>query len=80
MTRQRPPIDLRGRRMDLGATEDQMAAGLGIRLGAVLAIESGRDRDGHRGLYAAWLTRLEVLSEAQRMAQLARATAGNRFA
>jgi DNA-binding XRE family transcriptional regulator len=79
MARQRAPTDFRGRRKDLGATEDQMAKGLGVGREAVRDIESGSDRDSHRALYAAWLTRLEALSEGGRIAQLARATAGDRF-
>jgi hypothetical protein len=79
MARQRAPTDFRGRRRDLGATEVQMATGLGIGSSAIQAVESGFDRDGHRALYGAWLTRLEALTEGQRMAQLARATAGDRF-
>lgn len=77
MARQRAPTDFRGRRKDLGATERQMAVGLGIGPGDIQAIESGSDR--HRALYSAWLTRLEALSEGGRLAQLARATAGDRF-
>jgi hypothetical protein len=79
MAKQRIPTDFRGRRKDLGATERQMETGLGVGQGAIQAVESGFDRDGHRALYGAWLTRLEALSEGRRIAQLARATAGDRF-
>jgi DNA-binding XRE family transcriptional regulator len=79
MAKQSPPTDLRGRRVDLSATEEQMAKGLGVGREAVRDIESGFDRAGHRALYSAWLTRLEALSEGKRIEHFARANAGDRF-
>lgn len=80
MARQRAPTDFRGRREDLGATRKQMAAGLGIDLDTILAVENASSHgDGHRALYAAWLTRLEALAPARRALQLEQAAAGGRF-
>jgi cytoskeletal protein RodZ len=44
--------DLRGRREDLGITKRQMASGLSISLGALIAMEKGMAADDRQKFYA----------------------------
>jgi len=75
----RHSADLRGRREALGATDRQMATGLGINLRELLALEDGTAPDDRLSFYAAWLSRLESSAAARRNQQLKRAIDGMRF-
>jgi hypothetical protein len=71
--------DLRGRRHDLGIGIRDMAAGLRIGLGRLLAMEDGTATEEDRTFYRTWLSRIEGWSSSQRLTQLQRASAGERF-
>ena len=79
MASHRHSANLRGRREALGATREQMAAGLGIEPDELLAMEEGTASDERLGFYAAWLSRLEAAAQGRRNQQLKRAFDGMRF-
>jgi hypothetical protein len=71
--------DLCGRRKALGATDGEMATGLGITLDELDALERGATL-GHRlSFYSAWLSRLEAAAPTQRKWLFRRAADGERF-
>jgi hypothetical protein len=75
----RDATGLRGRHEDLGITKRQVASGLEVSLGALIAMEKGMAADDRQKFYADWLARLEGLPKPQRAIMLARAAAGGRF-
>jgi DNA-binding XRE family transcriptional regulator len=79
MSARRDATDLRGRREDLGITKRQMACGLAVSLGALIAMEKGMATDDRQKFYADWLARLEGMPRPQGAIMLARAAAGGRF-
>ena len=71
--------NLRGRREALGLSTLQMATGLGIDLGELLAMEDGAADDDRLNFCAAWLSRLEATTPGRRQLLLQRASEGARF-
>jgi hypothetical protein len=71
--------DLRGRRHDLGIGVRDMAAGLGVGLGRLLAMEDGTATEEDKTFYRTWLSRIEGWSAAERHTQLQRVSDGGRF-
>ena len=70
---------LRGRRQDLGIGIRDMAAGLGIGLGRLLAMEDGSASEEEKTFYRTWLSSIEGWSAGDRNNRLQRARAGRRF-
>jgi hypothetical protein len=79
MPSRRHSADLRGRRQDLGIGVRDMAAGLGIELGRLLAMEDGRATEEEKTFYQTWLSSIEGWSAGERYNQLRSASAGLRF-
>jgi hypothetical protein len=79
MSPRRHLADLRGRRQDLGIGVRDMASGLGVGLGRLLAMEDGTATDEDRTFYRTWLSRIEGWSAGERHLQLLGASAGRRF-
>jgi hypothetical protein len=79
MPSRRHSADLRGRRQDLGIGVRDMAAGLGIELGRLLAMEDGTATVEDQTFYRTWLSSIEGWSAGERHQQLKSASAGLRF-
>ena len=79
MNTQDPSADLPTRRRRLGASRETMAAGLGMSLEVVKAIEDGVAADADRAAYDTWLRRIEAWPTAQRAHQFGIAGKGGRF-
>ena len=79
MPSRRHSADLRGRRQDLGIGIRDMAAGLGIGLGRLLAMEDGSASEEEKTFYRIWLSSIEGWSAGERYNQLKSARAGRRF-
>lgn len=75
-----PSYDLRSRRMALGASEELIAAGMGLTLVEIRAIERGDATDDQLDSYAALLARIEGWSAEEREVQYLFARMGRRFA
>jgi hypothetical protein len=71
--------DLSERRRRVGASRETMAAGIGLTVDDVRAIENGNAPDVLRSQYAAWLARVEGWSTEQRQQHLLAAGSGRRF-
>jgi hypothetical protein len=74
-----PSADLRNRRMALGASEELMAAGMGLGQPEIREIESGAALDEALDHYADWLARMEAWSPEERERQYLRARLGRLF-
>ena len=76
-----PPqtTDLSERRRRVGASRETMAAGLGLTVDEVRAIENGSAPTVLRAEYAMWLERVERWSNERRQKQLLVAGSGLRF-
>lgn len=74
-----PAADLSTRRRRLGASRETMAAGLGMAVDAVKAIEDGAAADAERTAYDLWLRRIEAWPAGQRARQFEIAGKGRRF-
>ncbi len=68
--------DLRGRRIALGASEEVMATGMGLRLSDLLEIERLEASDAALNHYATWLSEMEQWSADYREQQFVRARTG----
>ena len=79
MPSRRHSADLRGRRLDLGIGVRDMAAGLGIELGRLLAMEDGTATEEDQAVYRTWLSSIEGWSAGERHHQLKSASAIVRF-
>ena len=79
MPSRRHSADLRGRRQDLGIGVRDMASGLGVGLGRLLAMEDGTATEEDRTFYRTWLSRIEGWSAREKHLQLMGASAGRRF-
>ena len=79
MSPRRHLANLRGRRQDLGIGVRDMASGLGVGLGRLLAMEDGTATEEDRTFYRTWLSRIEGWSVGERHLQLLGASAGRRF-
>ena len=71
---------LSDRRRRLGASRETMAAGLGLPVDTVKAIEDGAAAGQQRDRYDAWLGRIEAWSPDVRAQQFLVAGKGGRFA
>jgi DNA-binding XRE family transcriptional regulator len=71
--------ELATRRRRLGASRETMAAGLGLSMDAVKAIEDGVASEPERGRYDAWLGRIEAWPADVRARQFHTAGQGRRF-
>lgn len=80
MNRPQQPADFSARRRRLGASRETMAAGLGLAVDAVRAIEDGAASDEQCSHYDAWLDRIEAWPADRRMTELLAAGKGRRFA
>lgn len=72
-------IDLGSRRRLAGALRETMAAGLGLEIEEIRAIEDGTASIAVRIHYAGWLDRIEAWTDDHRAGQLFAAGAGRRF-
>ena len=79
MPSRRHSADLRGRRQDLGIGVRDMAAGLGVGLERLLAMEDGTATAEEKTFYRTWLSSIEGWSAGERHHQLKTASAGLRF-
>lgn len=70
---------LSNRRRQLGASRETMAAGLGLSMDTVKAIEDGVAPDPERGRYDTWLDRIEAWPADVRARQFRAAGQGRRF-
>ena len=70
---------LSDRRRRLGASRETMAAGLGLPVDALKAIEDGMAPDQHYGAYETWLSRIEAWPPDMRARQFRAAGKGARF-
>ena len=68
-----------GRRRRLGASRETMAAGLGLDVDVIRAIEEGAAPDEQCSQYAGWLDRIESWPAEHRTQQLLSAGKGRRF-
>ena len=75
----RHSADLRGRRQDLGIGVRDMAVGLGIELGRLLAMEDGTASEEEKTFYRTWLSSIEGWPAGERHRQLKGASAGLQF-
>lgn len=71
--------DLGGRRRLAGASRETMAAGLGLGLQEIRAIEDGTAPAALRVHYSNWLDRIEGWTDGYRARQLLAAGTGQRF-
>jgi DNA-binding XRE family transcriptional regulator len=71
--------DLSNRRRRLGASRETMAAGLGLAVDIVKAIEDGAASDDEHDRYSAWLGRIEAWPADVRARQFLVAGKGGRF-
>jgi hypothetical protein len=74
-----PTQDLSTRRRRLGASRETMAAGLGLAVEAVKAIEDGGAAEADRAAYDGWLGRIEAWPADRRAHQFGIAGKGGRF-
>lgn len=76
-----PPgqADFAGRRRRLGASRETMAAGIGLEIDEVKAIEDGVASEEQSGRYAGALDRVEAWSPERRSQQYKIAGIGRRF-
>jgi DNA-binding XRE family transcriptional regulator len=76
-----PPqsTDISERRRRIGASRETMAAGIGLSVDDVRAVENGSAPDALRAQYVTWLGRVESWSAKQRQEQLFAAGTGRRF-
>jgi hypothetical protein len=76
-----PPrlTDISERRRRVGASRETMAAGIGLTVDDVRAVENGSASDALRTQYVTWLSRVENWSAKQRQEQLFAAGTGRRF-
>jgi hypothetical protein len=79
MPSRRHSADLRGRRQDLGIGVRDMAAGLGIELAHLLAMEDGTSTEEDQTFYRTWLSRIEGWPPGEKHLQLRAARTGRRF-
>jgi DNA-binding XRE family transcriptional regulator len=79
MSKPKQSDDLSNRRRRLGASRETMAAGLGLSLDTVKAIEDGLAADPECDRYSAWLERVEHWSTDVRTRQFKAAGQGRRF-
>jgi hypothetical protein len=70
---------LSGRRRRLGASRETMAAGLGLDVDVIRAIEDGAASKEQSSRYAQWLERIEAWPAELRTQQLLSAGKGRRF-
>lgn len=70
---------LSDRRRQLGASRETMAAGLGLSVDTVKAIEDGAASDQENDRYSAWLGRIESWPADERARQFLAAGKGGRF-
>ena len=70
---------LSDRRRRLGASRETMAAGLGLPVDSLKAIEDGTAPDQHYGTYETWLSRIEAWPADTRARQFRAAGKGGRF-
>jgi hypothetical protein len=73
------PAALSDRRRRLGASRETMAAGLGLSVDTVKAIEDGAASDQEHERYSAWLGRIEAWPADERARQFLAAGKGGRF-
>lgn len=71
--------DLSSRRRRVGASRETMAAGLGLSVDTVKAIEDGAASDQENDRYSAWLGRIESWPADERARQFLAAGKGGRF-
>lgn len=71
--------DLANRRRRLGASRETMAAGLGLDVDTVKAIEDGAASDQEHDSYSAWIGRIEAWPADERARQFLAAGKGGRF-
>ena len=71
--------DLSNRRRRLGASRETMAAGLGLDVDTVKAIEDGAASDQEHDSYSAWIGRIEAWPADERARQFLAAGKGGRF-
>jgi hypothetical protein len=71
--------DLSERRRRVGASRETMAAGIGLTVDQVRAVENGSAPSVLRAEYATWLDRVESWPAEQRREQLLAAGTGQRF-
>lgn len=74
-----PKQALSDRRRQLGASRETMAAGLGLPVDSVKAIEDGAASDQEYDRYNTWLGRIERLPADVRARQFLAAGKGGRF-
>ncbi len=74
-----PSYDLRSRRIAMGASEELMAAGMGLSVVELRTIERGDVTDEKLDSYAALLTKIESWSAEEREVQYLFARMGRRF-
>lgn len=72
-------VPLSDRRRRLGASRETMAAGLGLSVDAIKAIEDGAASDQENHDYSAWLGRIEDWPADVRALQFLTAGKGGRF-
>ena len=70
---------LSNRRRQLGASRETMAAGLGLSMDTIKAIEDGVAPDPERSRYDTWLGRIEAWPADARARQFRAAGQGRRF-
>ncbi|MBI2740757.1 MAG: hypothetical protein HYX38_29995 [Rhodospirillales bacterium] len=79
MNKAKQSADLSGRRRRLGASRETMAAGLGLPVDTVKAIEDGAASDQEHDQYDTWLGRIEDWPADERARQFLAAGKGGRF-
>jgi len=72
-------LALSDRRRRLGASRETMAAGLGLSVDSLKAIEDGAASDQEHDRYSAWLVRIEAWPADERARQFLAAGKGGRF-
>jgi DNA-binding XRE family transcriptional regulator len=72
-------VELAARRRRAGASRETMAAGIGLDVEEVRAIEEGRGAEAQSVRYGEWLDRVEAWSPEQRSQQFKIAGIGQRF-
>ena len=75
----KPAADLSIRRRRLGASRETMAAGLGLPVDTVKAIEDGAASDEQQERYDTWLRRIEAWPDDVRARQFLAAGKGGLF-
>ena len=74
-----PSYDLRSRRIALGASEELIAAGMGLSVAEIRTIERGEATDEQLDSYAVLLTKIEGWSAEEREVQFLFARMGRQF-